>query len=177
MSRIRTEEVVTVWAASDFVRGLIEHAIIEEEATEEELAVMKLLCVIAEHFVSFLFSNVPSSSPIPHLTLSSPATITILQRILAITLFPGHCVESYDINEMASGVWLSLQEELSDVGLVKGSAEGREGRRGYEEHWSTVESIFRALADGLRSRAEWPKADVIANWPKGSSLLHSIEFG
>ena len=170
MSRIRTEELVAAWASSDIVRGLISHALIEEEATEEELAVMKLICVLGEHFVSFLFSNVPSSSPIPHLTLSSPAIITILQHVLSITLFPGHSVESYDINEMANGVWLSLQEELSDVGLVKGSAEGREGRRGYEEDWPMVEHIFKALADGLRSRAEWPKTDVIANWPKGESF-------
>lgn len=168
MSRSKTEELVTNWVASQVVAAIITAAVTEQEVNEEINAVMRLLCAIGEHFVGFLFIEVPPSSSLPSLTLSSPSTLHLLQLILAITLFPGH--ESYQTNELGNGVWLALQEECSDIGLVKGSGDGREGREGKEADWQTVESIFVALANGLRLRCEWPKKEVLDTWPKGQSL-------
>lgn len=168
MTRTRTEELILTWATIPAVRQVIENAIIEEDASTEALAIMKLLAILSEHFTSFLFLSVPTASTVPHLTLSSPAVLHLLHSLLLLTTFPGHTNEIYGINDLATGVWLSLQEECSDNGLVKGGGEGREGRRGKEEEWRVVEGVFEALAEGLRKRAEWPRMEVMAEWTKGT---------
>jgi hypothetical protein len=166
MTRSRTEHLVVHWATTPTIRDIIDHAVRDEDTTFESLAIIKLLVVLSEHFITFLFLSVPSSSTMQHLTLSSPPVIHLLHSLLAITTFPGHTTESYIINDFPSGVWLALQEECSDNGLVKGEGEGREGRRGKEHEWNVVEGVFEALANGLRKRAEWPD---IHSWPKGIS--------
>lgn len=172
VGRQKTEELVVGWATSEWVQGVIRDAVEGEDADDEALAVMKLVCAVTEHFISFLFSPPPTSSAAaavrpPSLTLSSPPTIALFHLILAITHFPGHTQETYNINEMTSGVWMALQEESSDVGLVSGKGDGREGREGHEHEWEVIKGVFGALAEGLRRRAERPRQEVVRSWPKG----------
>lgn len=175
VGRQKTEELVVGWATSEWVQGVVRDAVEAEDADDEALAVMKLVCAITEHLISFLFSSTPAAAVAagqpPPLALSSPPTIALFHLILAITHFPGHTTESYNINEMTSGVWMALQEESSDVGLVSGDGEGREGRDGREHEWEVIKAVFSALAEGLRRRAERPKKEVVKTWPKGE--LHT----
>ena len=177
IGRQKTEELVVGWATSDWVRNVVAEAVESEEADDEALAVMKLVCAITEHFISFLFSPAPKAAASlgqpAHLTLSSPPTIALLHLILSITHFPGHSQEVYNINELTSGVWMALQEESSDVGLVSGEGEGREGRDGHEHEWEVVKGVFGALAEGLRKRAERPTKGIVATWPKGEACTDS----
>lgn len=166
ITRKKVDELVVGWAASEYVISIVRNASQEEEADEEAMAVMRLLCALTEYFISFLFSDAPSTQA--GLSLLSPETSVILNLILSITFFPGHSSESYNINEMTSGVWMGLQEESSDIGLVSGEGEGREGKIGREREWEIVKGIFGVLADGLRRRAQWPTIEVTREWTKGT---------
>ncbi|KAM0790224.1 hypothetical protein ACM66B_005537 [Microbotryomycetes sp. NB124-2] len=172
VNRQRTDELVKAWTTSELVKSTVHEAIQLQDASDEAMAVMRLVCTISEHFVSFLFTNAPalassiSSNVAPPLRLWDQPTIDLLQLVLAITLFPGHSTESYNINEMTNGVWLSLQEESGDWGLVAGQGPGREGRDGHEQEWQVVKGVFEALTSGLRARAVRPRLEEVATWPK-----------
>ncbi|KAL8292471.1 hypothetical protein RQP46_001083 [Phenoliferia psychrophenolica] len=145
VGRQKVEELIVGWVGSPFVSETIQQAVEQQDADDDALAVMRLLCAIAEHFVSsYLFDPPPPASTIPYLTITSPETVLLLQLLLLIATFPGHSGESYNVNDLAVGVWSSLQEEASDRGLP----------------------VFTALADGLRLRAKRPPPDVVATWPK-----------
>lgn len=170
VGRQKVEELITGWVASTFVRETMQDVLEREDVDDDALAVMRLVCAIAEHFVgSYLFEPPPAASTVPALTLTSPETVHLLQLLLMITTFPGHSGESYTVNELATGVWMSLQEEASDRGLVCGPGDGREGRTGHEHEWGVIQPVFQALADGLRARAKRPPPPVFATWPKGAS--------
>lgn len=168
IGRAKVDELVRGWATSEWVRGIVGAAVDEGEADDEALAVMKLLCAISEHLITFLFAEPPKASAVPVLTFASPEVRELFVLLLAITSFPGHTGEAYNINEMAGGVWMAMQEESMDAGLVFGEGEGREGRRGREAGWEFVRTVFSALADSLRQRSQWPSFEVVSEWPKGS---------
>ncbi|KAK4049852.1 hypothetical protein OIV83_003908 [Microbotryomycetes sp. JL201] len=170
VNRQRTDELVRAWTSSELVKSTIYEAIQAEDASDDAMAVMRLVCTICEHLVSFLFTDVPVAASA--LTTTQPLklwdqpTVDLLQLVLAITLFPGHSTESYNVNEMTNGVWLGLQEESADAGLVAGTGSGREGRDGHEQEWQIVKGVFEALASGLRARAVRPRFDEVQTWPK-----------
>ncbi|KAK4704197.1 importin-13, partial [Phenoliferia sp. Uapishka_3] len=167
VNRQKVDELISGWVTTQFVSDTIRQAVEEQEADDDALAVMRLLCAIAEHFIaSYLFQPPPAASNIPYLNLTSPETVVLLHFLLLMTNFPGHSGESYNVNELTTGVWMSLQEEASDRGLVSGPGNGREGRVGHEREWEVINPVFVALADGLRGRAKRPPADVVATWPK-----------
>ncbi|BGP18218.1 hypothetical protein JCM10213v2_006275 [Rhodosporidiobolus nylandii] len=171
MNRQRTEELVAGWGGSAFVQGVVASAVAEaqegSEPDDEAMAVFKLLATLSEHFISsFVFDAPPSSSPVPVLSLTSPATHTLLRTLLALSTFPGHSPESYAVNELAGGSWMALQEMGSDEGLVAGPGDGREGREGREGEWEVYRGVFEALAMGLRERARRPNEGEVRGWPK-----------
>ncbi|KAK4050191.1 hypothetical protein OIO90_005173 [Microbotryomycetes sp. JL221] len=175
INRQRTEQLVKEWINSSMIKHIISNSITNSEETNEDemtLAVFKLVCTICEHFITFLFTDVPTAMTTSNSQIESPLklwdqpTIDLLQIVLSITLFPGYSTASYNINEMTNGVWLSLQEECTDLGLVYGSGPGREGRSGHEREWHVVNSVFGALAKGLRQRAVRPDAALVRTWPK-----------
>lgn len=167
IGRMKCNELVSHWATSEWVQGVIRRAVEEEDADDETLAVMKLVCSLSEHFITFVYSDTPTDSHIVNLTLNSPQVAILFQLLLAITAFPGHSMESYNINEMTSGVWMALQEESSDIGLVSGPGGGREGRDGKEAEWVVLGAVFAELAQSLRIRAQWPSREVSSTWTKG----------
>ncbi|KAM0748278.1 ARM repeat-containing protein [Meredithblackwellia eburnea MCA 4105] len=166
MTRMRTNEIVSGWVTSPWVAQVIQEAFAEEDAGDEAVAVMRLICSISEVYISYLFEPRPPSAP-PTLTFTSPETSTFFHLLVAVTTFPGHNSESYNINEMTNGAWMALQEESSDVGLVFGSGPGREGRsEGREAEWPVIQHTFSALAEGLRQRATRPLSSETSSWPK-----------
>lgn len=167
VTRRKVEELITEWVVSDWVKKIVAGAVRDGDADEEAMGVMRLLCAIAEYFMGFLFDQTSSSQTGSVLKIDSPATIKFFQLLLPITFFPGHESESYNINEMTVGVWMSLQEEASDIGLVSGDGEGREGRIGREGEWAVIREIFSSLANGLRERSQWPSKGIIEDWPEG----------
>lgn len=167
VTRRKVEELINEWVVSDRVNEIVTGAVRDGEADEEAMGVMRLLCAIAEYFVGFLFDQTSSSQTGSVLKIDSPATIKFFQLLLPITYFPGHEGESYNINEMTIGVWMSLQEEASDVGLVSGEGEGREGRIGREGEWEVIREVFSSLANRLRERSQWPSQEIVKDWPKG----------
>lgn len=190
INRPKTEQLVVEWAGSGFVRDKLANATAaaaaaaaaeqqddddhdhdeDYEVESDVLAVMKLICTLAEHFVSFLFSSTAPPQGTTCLTLSSPATLSLFHLVLQISHFPSHSTSVYNaVHELPSGVWLALQEESSDVGLVAGEGEDREGRgeAGREGDWAVVRDVFGALAMGLRARARRPAWRVVKRWPKG----------
>lgn len=186
INRRRTDELVLHWACSPFISAILQSALSDPEEAPEDilfLSISKLLCTLTEHLISFLFSPPPPPSAPPHLTLTSQPVQTLFHHLLSLTLFPGHSLPTYNLNELTSGVWLALQEESADVGLVSGDGEGREGREGREEEWEVVKGVFGALAGGLRVRAkrvgweegrkEWLKGECEAS-EKGGKFAHAL---
>lgn len=170
MTRSRTEELLLCWGCTDTVRLTIDNARAEGEASDEARATMKLLVVLGEHLTTFIFASTPTAAQNVGLTVNSPSVLQLLLSILAISNFPGHSSESYALCDLTLGFWLAFQEECSDLGLVKGPGEGREGREGQEHAWVVVEGVFRELANGLRLRAEYPPERVLHSWKKGEHL-------
>ncbi|GAA5900459.1 hypothetical protein JCM5296_001552 [Sporobolomyces johnsonii] len=176
MNRQRTNDLIVGWATGQFVHSLTQQAIADAseggEPDDEAIAVFKLLCTLAEHFISsFLFEPPPASSAsstlAPPLSLTSPATHQLLTLLLALTTFPGYSPDaSYMINELPTGCWMALQEFGADEGLVFGEGDGREGRHGREAEWEVYKGVFGALATGLRERAIRPREDEFGTWPK-----------
>lgn len=167
IGRAKAADLVAGWATTAWVHGVVTSAIAEEEPSDDALAVMRLVAAISEHFIPFLFTAPPTGSGVPTLAFRSPETQALFRLVLAITTFPGHSGESYNVTELATGVWNYLQEECADVGLVWGTGEGREGRPGREHEWEAVEPVFVAFANGLRERGTFPAPEVVATWPKG----------
>ncbi|GAA5886599.1 hypothetical protein JCM6882_005828 [Rhodosporidiobolus microsporus] len=175
INRQRTNELVAGWANSPFVQGVVQSAVADahegSEPDDEALAVFKLVCTLADHFISLLFDPPPpsavSSSAAPTvLTLTSPETHTLLRTLLSLSTFPGHSPESYAVNELPSGAWMALQEYGADEGLVSGPGDGREGREGREQEWEVYRAVFEGLAGELRERARRPTEGEVAGWPK-----------
>ncbi|SGY25464.1 BQ5605_C018g08621 [Microbotryum silenes-dioicae] len=172
MSRIKTQHLLTEWACSTSVINTIQQALVDQDtalayAEEDDFfSILRLLSTLGEHFIGFLFSPLPPASNIPALTLQSPEVQTFFHLLITITLYPGHSMEVHKINELTEGCWMALQEEASDVGLVFGEGEGREGRRGREADWEVVSGVFRALLDGLRGRARRDDQELYQGWAK-----------
>ncbi|KAI5481218.1 Importin 13 [Pseudohyphozyma bogoriensis] len=167
VSRPLTDELITGWVCSPWVKSIIAGAVEEQEAEDEALAVMKLVCAIAEHALTYIFKPGTSThSTHRFLTLESPEILELFRLVLAVTCFPGYATESFSTGELGLGVWMSLQEECSDEGLVSGDGDTREGRGGREAEWPVVRTIFGALADALRQRATWPASETYKTLPK-----------
>ncbi|SCV73668.1 BQ2448_6098 [Microbotryum intermedium] len=172
MSRIKTQHLLTEWACSSSVIDTIQQALVDQDTAmayaedDDFFSILRLLSTLGEHFISFLFSPLPPASNIPALTLQSPQVQTFLHLLITVTLYPGHSMEVYKINELTEGCWMALQEEASDVGLVFGEGEGREGRRGRELDWQVVGGVFRALLEGLRGRARRVDEGEYKGWTK-----------
>jgi hypothetical protein len=169
VGRPRTDELIRQFICTDFVRQTVTEAVTNGEVEDESLAIMKLVCTIAEHSISFILKESPPLSPTPFLTLTSTQVQEMFSIVLAISCFPGMAHESFAVCELGSGVWLSLQEETAELGLVGGDGPGREGRGGKENEWAVLKGIFGALADGVRRRATWPSQGV-DGIPKGLTL-------
>ncbi|GAA5991594.1 hypothetical protein JCM11641_004016 [Rhodosporidiobolus odoratus] len=171
INRQRTNELVDGWANSPFVLGVVASAVQDAnegaEPDDEAMAVFKLFATLSEHFISILFDPPPASSSasIPTLTLTSPATHTLLSTLLSLTTFPGHTSESYTISELTSGSWMALQELGGDEGLVAGPGQGREGREGKEQEWAVYKGVFEALSAGLRRRGRRVEEGEWGSWP------------
>ncbi|GAA5914025.1 uncharacterized protein JCM6883_007125 [Sporobolomyces salmoneus] len=171
MNRQRVTQVIEGWACSDYVTNLTRSVVEEasEDVEDEPMAVFKLICTLAEYFIStYLFdSPTPATSNIlvpPPLTLVSPPIHTLLALLITLSTFPGHSSDSsYAINELPTGAWMALQEYGADVGFtLNGKLE--EGRS--EDEWQVYKGVWNALKDGLRNRAVRPTLEEFGAWPK-----------
>ncbi|GAA5841296.1 hypothetical protein JCM3766R1_005019 [Sporobolomyces carnicolor] len=170
MNRQRVTDLIEGWVCSDYVRETTRLAVEEasEDVEDEPMAVFKLICTLAEYFIStYLFDPPPVSSTTstsPPLTLLSPATHTLFSILVALSTFPGHSPDSsYAINELPTGSWMALQEYGADLGFtLNGQIE--EGRT--EEEWVVYKGVWNALKDGLRRRAVRPRLAEFETWPK-----------
>lgn len=171
VNRQRCYELVRHWCCTEFVQQAVRSAAEEGEPDEETRDVMRLVCTVGELFVEFLFEPMPAAARqvagAIELTLSSPETATFFYLLLAMSGFPGHSVEALGVNLLPDMCWMTLQESCSDVGLVFGSGQGREGRTGWEEHWPIVKAVWEALAETQRSRTTYPPRSETRTWPKG----------
>ncbi|GAA5825370.1 hypothetical protein JCM11251_006954 [Rhodosporidiobolus azoricus] len=175
INRQRTNELVAGWANSAFVQQVVQQAVNDahegSEPDDEALAVFKLVCTLADHFISLIFDPPPASSAasspaVMHLSLTSPETLQLLHTLLTLSTFPGHTPESYSVNDLPSGAWMALQEYGADEGLISGPGDGREGREGREQEWEVYKAVFERLAEGLRERGRRPGEEEVRGWPK-----------
>ena len=178
MNRSRCSELIEGWVSSQYVTSLI-HSTVQEageeggaadEVDDDALAIFKLITTLSEYFIStYLFDAAPTTPNTPaSLTLLSPSIHTLLSILITLTTFPGNSPDSsYTINELSSGSWLALQEYGADQGYtLNGVKEG--GEQGMRE-WEVYKGVFKALSEGLRTRAVRPKLREFTSWPKGSS--------
>lgn len=166
----RESDVVRVCSSyvTEMTRATIEEA--SEDVEDEPLAVFKLICTLAEYYIStYLFDPPPPSASTatsaPPLTLLSPSVHTLFSLLISLSTFPGHSPDSsYTINELPTGSWMALQEYGADVGFtLNGQFEEGWG----EAEWQVYKGIWNALKDGLRNRAVRPKLSEFQTWPKG----------
>jgi len=176
MNRSRCSELIEGWVTSPYVTSLL-HSTVQEareeggaadEVDDDAMAIFKLITTLSEYFIStYLFDSAPSlpNSP-PSLTLLSPPIHTLLSILITLTTFPGNSPDSsYAINELSNGSWLALQEYGADQGFtLNGVKEG--GEQGMRE-WEVYKGVFKALSEGLRTRAVRPKLTEFTSWPKG----------
>lgn len=172
MNRSRCTELIEGWVYSQHVQEVVKRTVEEadEDIDDEAMAIFKLVCTLAEYFISsYLFDTPPPSSATsttpPPLTLLSPSVHTLLSLLITLSTFPGHSPDSsYAINELATGSWMALQEYGADLGFtLNGQIEEGHG----EEEWAVYKSVWTALKEGLTRRAVRPKLVEFESWPKG----------
>lgn len=120
------------------------------------LALFKLLVAAFEHSYAQVVTD-----------LQSPRTITLLQRLLLLSCWPGHFASDEQISDIALPIWSYVQEEISDNGII--ATESGFG----DPRWAVVKDVFEALVQGLRAKVEYPADTDFAIWPTGGRLQYA----
>lgn len=131
---------------------LLPSASTEQDVDDIAQAFFKLLIAVFEHSYTAVIAS-----------LTSPRSITLLQRLLLITLFPGYHGQDETVSTLGLPIWSYLQEEIADNGIVASQSGFGDPR------WTTVKDVFEALVTGLRGKIQFPPDDEYRSWPKGGS--------
>lgn len=124
----------------------------EQDVDEVTLALFKLTIAIFEHSYTKLIEQ-----------LTAPRSITLLQRLLLITCFPGYFAQDESVSDLGLPIWAYIQEEIADNGII--ATESGFG----DPRWPTVKDVFEALCTGLLRKVEYPPESEYSSWPKGMS--------
>lgn len=95
--------------------------------------------------------------------LLTERSISLLQRLLLVTCFPGYNTLDESVSDLGLPIWAYLQEEIADNGIVATKSGLGDPR------WPVVKEVFDALVRGLRTKLTLPSSEDFTKWPKGSS--------
>lgn len=133
-------EVLLDWFAGPELGAVLENAVSTGEVEDAVLALVKLFVSLTETCMQVLAG-----------TLTSQRTLTLLQRLLQLTTFPGYFGVDEHVSALPLPLWTLLQEELLDSGELEDSHDN-----GPLDAAKVGVEIFSAVAEGLKNKARWP---------------------
>lgn len=142
MTPSRTSALCDV-LASDWSAQWLSQAATSADVDEHVLGLVKLLAATIDQAATDLAAQ-----------LGSARSSALLERLIAITSFPGYYAMDEEVSELALPAWTTLYEALVD----EGRAESVEAK-----------TIFAAVANALRVKGRLPADEELRTWPRGSS--------